>query len=235
MGESAVPAAAPLLTFAALSPNIAAMAKTASTEEQRRRIVRATLAQADEVGWEGVRLRRVADSLDISLVELRAQFRDQDAVAEAWLAEADAAMLASPGLDAADLPPPERIARAIMRWLDVLAAHKRVAAQMLLGKLYPGHPHYVAGLVFRLSRTVQWLREAARLDAPPPRRQVEEIGLTWLFVGTVVVWARDSSIGQIRTREFLARRLGEADRLLGRCARRRPRAASLSQPRTQAS
>jgi len=96
---------------------------------------------------------------------------------------------------------------------------------MLLGKLYPGHPHYVVGLVLRLSRTVQWLREAARLDAPLPRRQIEEIGLTWLFVGTVVVWARDTSINQLRTREFLARRLGEADRLLGRC-RRRPRAAA---------
>jgi hypothetical protein len=90
---------------------------------------------------------------------------------------------------------------------------------MLLGKLYPGHPHHLAALVFRLSRTVQWWREAAGLDAPPPRRQIEEVALTSLFVATVACWAADGSPGQRATRAFVARSLDAADGVAGRLFR----------------
>ena len=118
---------------------------------------------------------------------------------------------AEPGFT--DLPPPQRIERAILRWLDALALHRTVTRQILVGKLYPGHPHFVAALVVRLSRTVQWVREAALLRAGPPRRQIEEIALTWLFVATVAVWAVDGSQGQQTTRRFLANRLRDTGRL----------------------
>lgn len=207
------------------------MSETDTRADRRQKIIAATLTQADEVGWEAVRLHRVAATLGLSLAELSAEFRDQDAIAEAWLAQADRAMLAPPEEGFRDLPPPERIEWVLWRWLDALAPHKRVTGQILLGKLYPGHPHFVAALVFRLSRTVQWLREAALLEAPPPRRQIEEIGLTWLFVATVARWATDTSPGQARTRAFLKARLREADRLLGACRRR---AASLDPPMASA-
>src|SRR5690606_9168215 len=94
--------------------------------------------------------------------------------------------------------------------------HRNVTAQMLRGKLQPGHPHHWVPLIFNLSRTVHWLREAARLPAVygSPRAQLEEVGLTALFVATVAVWAGDDSEGQERTRRFLRRRLAQADRLL---------------------
>ena len=95
-------------------------------------------------------------------------------------------------------------------------AQGAVTAQMLLGKLYPGHPHHLAALVFRLSRTVQWWREAAGLDAGPPRRQIEEVALTTLFVATVTCWAADRSPDQKATRAFLGRSLVAADTLAGR-------------------
>ena len=193
------------------------MSATDTPADRRQQIIAATLTQADEVGWEAVRLHRVAAALGLSLAELDAEFRDQDAIAEAWLAQADRAMLAPLEEGFRDLPPPQRIERALWRWLEALSSHKRVTGQILLGKLYPGHPHYVAALVFRLSRTVQWLREAALLDGMPPRRQIEEIGLTWLFVATVARWATDTSPGQARTRSFLRARLGQADRFLGAC------------------
>lgn len=210
------------------------MTGTDTRADRRQQIIALTLTQADEVGWEAVRLHRVAEALGLSLAEIRAEFRDQDAIAEAWLAQADRAMLAPPEEGCRALPPPERIERALWRWLEALAPHKRVTGQILLGKLYPGHPHFVAALVFRLSRTVQWLREAALLDGAPPRRQIEEIGLTWLFVATVARWATDTSPGQARTRAFLKARLANADRLLGACRRRR-RPAAPPMPETSAS
>ncbi|MGQ0662975.1 MAG: TetR/AcrR family transcriptional regulator [Pseudomonadota bacterium] len=183
--------------------------------EPKDKIMHAALVEAERVGWDALRLNRVAAGLGLSLADVYGHFRDADAVAEAWLSVADRAMLATPEAGYAQLPAAERIAHAILRWLDALGAHRKLTGRMLLGKLYPGHPHHLAALVFRLSRTVQWVREAALIDAPPPRRQLEEIALTWLFVATVAVWASDSSPGQTTTRAWLARRLAEADRLYG--------------------
>ena len=87
---------------------------------------------------------------------------------------------------------------------------------MLATKLYAGHPHHNIALVLALSRTVQWIREAAHLDAGGRRRQIEEIGLTAVFAATVVFWLRDDSDGQIRTRQFLGRGLSGADGLMAR-------------------
>jgi hypothetical protein len=66
-------------------------------------------------------------------------------------------------------------------------------------------------MIFNLSRTIHWLRDAALLDAGGRRRQVEEIGLTALFLAALVVWQRDDSPDQASTRAFLRRRLAEAD------------------------
>jgi hypothetical protein len=70
-------------------------------------------------------------------------------------------------------------------------------------------------MIFNLSRTIQWLRDAAALDATGRRRQVEEIGLTVLFLATIRVWLNDESEGQEDTRAYLKRRLDSADRAMG--------------------
>jgi AcrR family transcriptional regulator len=176
------------------------------------RIVDAAVVLAEERGWGAVRLREVAARLDVPLADLRHHFRDKDAVADAWLARADAAMLAPAEPGFAELPARERLFRVVCRWLDALAPHRRVTAEMLAEKRYLGHPHHNLALVLWLSRTVQWIREAALLDAGGRRRQVEEIGLSALFVLTVMAWTGDESPGQTRTRRFLANRLGEAER-----------------------
>jgi ubiquinone biosynthesis protein COQ9 len=192
------------------------MARRRSAAPLTDLIVDAALDEAERSGWPSLRLHRVAARLGVALPELHTQFRDAEAIAEAWLARGDRAMLALGGRSFLTLPAPERVERAILAWLDALAPHRAVTRQILLGKLYPGHPHHVIGLVLRLSRTVQWLREAARLDAPPPQRQIEEIGLTWLFAATVALWAADRSADQARTRRFLAARLRHADWLMAR-------------------
>ena len=114
----------------------------------------------------------------------------------------------------AGLPARQRLETLLLRWFDVTSAHRRVSVQMLAAKLWPFHPHHWAPLIFNLSRTILWLRDAAALDAGSPRRELEEVGLTWLFLLTLLVWAGDESEGQARTRRFLRRRLADADVLM---------------------
>ena len=141
-------------------------AKTVERRGLDRRIVDQTMALAADVGWDHLRLRRVAGDLGVSLAELQACHRDLDAVADAWFVRAQQAMLEPFEADFADLPARERVFLVMMRWFEANVEHRVVVGQMLRTKLYPSHPHHWVPLVFNLSRLIQWLREATRLDAP---------------------------------------------------------------------
>ncbi len=181
------------------------------------RIVDAALKRADKAGRAHVRFHDIAGDLKISLAEVYATYADLDAVGDALLSRADRAMLeASAERGFARKPARARLSIVITRWLDALAPHRRIVGEMLRYKFQPAHVHLQAALVVRLSRTVQWVRGAARLDAAGRRRQIEEMGLTALFMATVMLWLTDTSEGQQRTRAILERRLASADRLMAR-------------------
>jgi AcrR family transcriptional regulator len=187
--------------------------RRAAEDSLDRRIVDATLDLAEEVGWDGLRLRRVAERLGVPLTEVLDRYRDLDAVANAWFHRAWAAMLEPPPEDFAGRPACERLHLMMLRWFDALAPHREVTGQILAAKLYPSHPPHWVPLVFSLSRSIHWLREVALLDAVGRRRQMEEVGLTALFLATLALWLRDESPSQTRTRAVLRSRLEDADRL----------------------
>lgn len=178
----------------------------------REAVVDAALELAERSSWEAVRLHRVASALGVSLDEIRAHFREKEDLVDAWFDRADSAMLTEAEKpDFITLGPRERIERALLAWLDALASHRRVTRQMILNKLEPGHVHYqIAGLL-RVSRTVQWLREAARRESTLPWRAIEETALTSLYLAVFVYWMWDASPGASRTRAFLGRRLDWAE------------------------
>jgi len=185
------------------------------------RMVDVALEMAEKVGWSALRLSDLADRLDVSTAEVLASYRDKDALADAWFRRALAAMLAAPPEDFAEQPAKDRLHLLLMRWFDALAGHRGVTGQMLREKLYPAHPHHWVPMIFNLSRTIQWLRDAARLGAPllkvgGRRRQLEEVGLTLLFLATLRVWQADDTPGQDRTRAFLRKRLERADGTMAR-------------------
>ena len=110
----------------------------------------------------------------------------------------------------------ERIALAFIAWLDSLAPHRRVAAEILRHKLYPSHPHHWVPLVFDLSRLVHDLLDVARVPGSGRLRQAQEIGLTAITLLTLADWLRDDSPGQVRSKQCLQERLTRAG-CLARC------------------
>ncbi|PMR77641.1 TetR family transcriptional regulator [Billgrantia endophytica] len=177
-------------------------------------VVDEAVRQAEELGWQAVRLTEVARGLELSMSAVLAEFRDMDAVANAWFKRGWKAMLAEKPETFDDWPERVRIEHCLLAWFDTYAAHRRVTVQMLRTKAHLPHLHTWVPMAFDLSRTVQWLREAARLEARygTRRAQVEEIALTSLFLATLAVWSSDSSEGQSRTRRFLQRRLKRGER-----------------------
>ncbi|TCO81230.1 TetR family transcriptional regulator [Plasticicumulans lactativorans] len=182
------------------------------TDPALQQILDAALDCAERSSWEQVRLHEVAAAAGLTLEDLRVHLREKEDLTDPWFDRADRAML----LDAASaefrsLPTRARLHRAIMTWLDALAAHRRVTRQMILAKLEPGHVHIQVPAVMRISRTVQWLREAAGLRDAGLRRALAESVLTGIYLATFVHWMGDDSPGSTRTRQRLDHLLGQAE------------------------
>ena len=180
-------------------------------------ILDTALELAKVKSWEPLRLQDIAHKLDISLDDIRAHYAQKDDLVEAWFDRADSHMLqtaAEPEVSQLDMP--EKLHCIIMAWLDALAPHQQVTTDMLWYKLEPAHIHLQLQGILRISRTVQWIREAANQDSTHLRRIIEEVGLTSIYIATFVHWMNDLSEKQQRTREFLSKRLLDADKLIKR-------------------
>ena len=176
-------------------------------------ILDAALELAEQRGWDAVHLHDVAQAMGVPLADIARHYGDKDALAEAWFDRADAALLAMPESGGwMDLTPRQRLHRAICAWLDALAPHRRVSGEMLRYKLQPEHLHLQARGVMRISRTVQWIREVARLPAVGWRREFEEAALTSIYLATLARWLADGSADAERTPAFLDGLLALAER-----------------------
>ncbi len=182
----------------------------------RDAIVDAALARAEQTSWEEVRLHHIAAALAVTLNEVRAHFREKEDIVDAWFDRADAAMLEDAARpDYSALSARERTERALLSWLAALASHRRVTRQMIANKLEPGHVHYQLNGLFRVSRTVQWMREAAGRKAVLPWRAIEEAALTGIYLATFLCWMYDDSLDAARTRALLSWQLDRAECLAG--------------------
>jgi AcrR family transcriptional regulator len=177
-------------------------------------ILETALTLGERNGWDAVHLHDVAQQMGLVLADIHQHFGQKDDLAEAWFDRADLALIrAGEGPEWDSLPVRERLLRTILAWFDALAVHRELSAEMLRYKLQPDHLHLQAAGLMRISRTVQWIRETARLPAVGWRRELEEVVLTGIFLSTVGRWLLDESPDAHRTRAWLERRLAAAERV----------------------
>ncbi len=185
-----------------------------NAHDLRGAIVDKAVAIAERSNWEAVRLFDVAAELNISLDDIRLYFREKEDLVDAWFDRADNQMLKeAETMEFLSLAQRERLHHLVMAWLGALAAHRTVTRQMIGAKLEPGHLHIQIPAIMRISRTVQWMREAAHRDATFVRRALEETALTAIYLATFTYWMRDTSENSQRTRDFLAHKLKLAESL----------------------
>lgn len=176
-------------------------------------ILDAALTLGDVNGWERLTLTQIARYLHVSLADIHRHFKQKDDLVDAWLDRADATMLARFPQQGASMSRTQRLNLAIQVWLDTLSAHHKLTGDMLLYKLEPGHIHLQAAGILRISRTVQWFREAADLKASHLARIGQEVALSSLFIGIFVHWLRDTSPHQSKTRQRLQTHLNRGKRI----------------------
>jgi ubiquinone biosynthesis protein COQ9 len=192
-----------------------------TSDELRRTILDKAIELGEQCGWDALHLYEVAQAMGVTLADIQRHYEHKDALAEAWFDRADAALLTLPQTPGwIDLSPRQRLHRAIFAWLDPLAPHRRLSAAMLRYKFQPEHLHLQAQGVVRISRTVQCIREVARLPEVGWRRELGEAALTAIYLSTFVRWLADDSRGAERSRAFLDRLLSVAERAALRIAPR---------------
>lgn len=180
------------------------------------RILDTALSLAAARHWESVRLAEVAGELGVGLDAIHQHFRDKEALVDAWWDRADHHMLES-AAQFDGLPLRDRVEALVFSWLDVFAPHRRTAREMLLVRLEPGHLHIQFPTLLRISRTVQWVREAAGMHEPLPWRAMDETGMSALFIATVATWlnATSDEFADHSARRRLRRGLDLRDRITG--------------------
>ena len=150
----------------------------------------------------------MATALNCDLATIARHYRQKDDLVEAWLDRADTALFErARGADLAALAPDKRLEELLMAWLGGIAAHRALTGQMLLYKLELGHVHLQVGALLRVSRTVQWWREAARRHNLHLARVAEESLLSAVFLRTFVHWLRHPEVADADVRALLRRQL----------------------------
>ncbi|WP_220811199.1 TetR/AcrR family transcriptional regulator [Pseudomonas paralcaligenes] len=172
------------------------------------KILDTALDLAEVCGWERLYLHDVAEALDCDLAAIARHYGQKDDLVEAWLDRADRALFErARAADLAALSPSKRLEELLVAWLGGMAAHRALTGQMLLYKLEFGHIHLQAGALLRVSRTVQWWREAARRQNLHLSRVAEESLLSAVFLRTFVHWLRHPGEGDADLRALLRRQL----------------------------
>ena len=133
------------------------------------------------------------------------------------------------GLDT--LPKAARLEAVILAWLDHLAPHRKVARQMIGAKAEFGHVHIQIPALMRISRTVQWFLEAARVDSTGLQRILDESCVSTIYLATFARWLFDESPGSRSSRDFLGRALARWNR--GCCRKRASRTGPRQEERGQ--
>ncbi len=175
------------------------------------RLLDAALELADQGSWEAVRLHAVAQRAGVTLGELAMHLREKEDLVEQWFDRADRTMLAfAQAPDFLSRDTSARLHGLIMAWLGALSGHRRVTREMIVNKFEPGHLHVQIPGLLRVSRTVQWMREAARRDATFVHRAVEEVVLTSIYLAVFTRWMADSSAGSADTSRLLTALLESA-------------------------
>ena len=134
--------------------------------------------------------------MGVEVNAIRYHFPDANAIADAWFTRASDRMLAPMPEGFYGRPVPDRIRFLMQRWFEALSPYRRVAADILAEKSHWPHVHHWVPAIFHLSRLIQLMRDAAGLHARGRRSQIEEIGMTDLFLATLWIWCRDESDNQ---------------------------------------
>jgi AcrR family transcriptional regulator len=177
----------------------------------RTDIVEAAMQLAAMRDWDDVRLSDIAAEAGVTLATLRGAFDSKGAILGGLIRAVDRAVLAETDPDMADEPARERLFDVLMRRFDALKPYQ--AALRGIADSYRGDLFALAAFNTRARRSMQWMLEAAGVDASGRMGVARAQALVFAYGRTLEVFLRDEDPGMAKTMAALDRNLRQAERL----------------------
>jgi len=193
---------------------------TAAGTDTLEAVAAAAMELAGERGWARLGLAEIADRAGVPLAALYRVAPTRGDVLGAVARVADAGAAARMTEPSAEDGPRDRLFEALMARFDALAPW-RAGIRAVMDDL-PRDPFSAAALLPQLGRSMDWMLEAARIEAPPAVRPALVAGLAAVWLSVLRVWLDDDSPDLSKTMAALDGRLRRAETLAGGVLRGRP-------------
>jgi AcrR family transcriptional regulator len=185
-------------------------ADTLDRDAIRSDIVDAAMRLAADLDWEEVRLSDIAAEAGVTLAALRGAFDSKDAILGGLTRAVDRAVLAETDPDMVDEPARERLFDVLMRRFDALQPYQ--PALRRIARSYRGDLLALLAFNSRARRSMQWMLEAAGVDASGRIGLARAQVLVIAYGRTLEVFLREEDPGMARTMAALDRNLRQAER-----------------------
>ena len=207
----------------------------ATEDEQKRRVIDASLDLAAEQGWRRLTLAGIAAAAGVSLAELHAHFPSKPAILAGFVRRIEAHVLAGEVPFDAEDTPRDRLFEVMMRRFDALRGHRAAIARILPD--LPLDPLAALMLAPTMLLSMAWMLEAAGISSTGARGALRAKGLSVVWLMTLRVWLDDDGADLSRTMAALDRNLARAERLasLLEPGRRGPSPESETEPASKPS
>lgn len=166
-----------------------------------------------EQGWQNFSFTALAERAGLPLDAVYKAFPDRPAILRALGRHLDAAMLALPQDELAELNPRERLFEIIMKRLDAMAPFKPGMAR--LGDDARRAPDLLLPTLGNLARATSWLVDVAGGELKGWQRAAGQQLVGALYVRVFNVWLHDDTEDHARTMAELDKRLQQLERLAG--------------------
>jgi AcrR family transcriptional regulator len=179
-------------------------------------LLEAAWRQVAERGWRRWSAVELARSTGTPLATVYALFPDPEHLVVALARRVDAAMLAMPLDELAQMSVRERLFELVMRRLEAMRPYR--AGLRAVGREAVCEPRLLALAWGNLERLAAWLLDAGGAGFEGPRACFARRALQLAYVRVLRVWLADDSADLARTMAELDRRLAELEtlaRLLG--------------------
>lgn len=164
----------------------------------------------------------LASRANVPLATLYRLFPTREAIVDAFVRDIDAAVVSS-GCYRPDDPSParDRLFDVVMRRIDAMTPHKAAVRTLMTNAACD--PYAGLCVIFRLSRSLALMLEAAGLSNAGTTGVLRIKGLSLIWLNTVRTWLDDSSADLAKTMAALDKGLRQAEEAVDFVTARRPR------------
>jgi hypothetical protein len=177
----------------------------------RLRIRQAAFALAERMDWHEIGLGATGAQAGIRPVSLMQYAHSKASILQDFARDIDAAMVLLFEKYPPEGSPHDRLFDVILKRLEIMQPYKRVIASVLMRPLAQGSEGL--RLFQSVTETVDWMVNAARVEAEPAWQGLGRFGLSRAYLKVLSAWSKDEDPGLARTMAALDRALRDAERL----------------------